>query len=271
GPRGTLLAWLLVALLLGPALLPHLGIGLLSISKVWSVSPLPTVYTTDNYEEILVRSPRFIANTLRYALLAALADVALGAVIGWLLLRGRVRGRRWLDTISTIPLAIPGVVIAVGYLRVWSGWRVPGLGDPLTSTWIILVIVYAVRGLPYAVRGACAALQQLSPALEEAAQNLGANRPKTLVRITLPLMTRGLVAGGLLVFIASAVDLSSTILLVPRVELGPLSYGIYLSMQSAVGRGAGAALGVVAIVLVAAGTWAATVLARRSGAALFRG
>jgi iron(III) transport system permease protein len=83
-------------------------------------------------------------------------------------------------------------------------------------------------------------------------------------------MTRGLLAGGLLAFISSAVDLSATILLVPRVELGPLSYGIYLYMQSAVGRGPGAALGVVAIVLVAAGTWAATALARRSGAARFR-
>jgi iron(III) transport system permease protein len=199
------------------------------------------------------------------------ADVALGGVIAWLLLRGRVRGRQWLDTVSTIPLAIPGVVIAVGYLRAWSGWRVPGLGDPLTSTWLILVIVYAVRRLPYAVRGAYAALQQLSPALEEAAQNLGATRPRTFFRITLPLMTRGLLAGGLLAFITSAVDLSATILLVPRVELAPLSYGIYLYMQSAVGRGPGAALGVVAIVLVAAGTWAATALARRSGAAWFRG
>ena len=53
----------------------------------------------------------------------------------------------------------------------------------------------------------------------------------------------------------------------PRVELGPLSYGIYLYMQSAVGRGPGAALGVVAIVLVAAGTWVASGVARRSGAA----
>jgi iron(III) transport system permease protein len=66
------------------------------------------------------------------------------------------------------------------------------------------------------------------------------------------------------------VDLSSTILLVPRVELGPLSYGIYLSMQSAAGRGSGAALGVVAIALVAAGTWAAATLARRSGTAHLR-
>ena len=65
-------------------------------------------------------------------------------------------------------------------------------------------------------------------------------------------------------------DLSSTILLIPRVELGPLSYGIYLYMQSAVGRGPGAALGVVAIVLVALGTWAATRLAHKSGGGLFR-
>jgi iron(III) transport system permease protein len=269
--RGRLLAWGLVVLLLGPALLPHVGIGLLSISRVWSLTALPTVYTAGNYEEILVRSPGFIANTLRYALLAALADVALGAGIAWLLLRGRVRGRHWLDTISTIPLAIPGVVIAVGYLRAWGGVSLPGLGAPLTSTWLILVIVYAVRRLPYAVRGAYAVLQQLSPALEEAAQNLGAGRRRSFVRITLPLMTRGLVAGGVLAFISSAVDLSATILLVPRVELGPLSYGIYLYMQSAVGRGPGAALGVVAILLVAAGTWAATALARRSGAARLGG
>ena len=266
GRRGALGAWLLVLLLLGPALLPHVGIVLLSFSRVWSLSPLPTVYTLGNYEEILVRSPGFVVNTLRYAGLAALLDVALGAVIAWLLLRGRVRARHWLDTVSTVPLAIPGVVLAVGYLRAFGGLRVPGLGEPLTSTWLILVVVYAVRRLPYAVRGAYAALQQLSPALEEAAQSLGANRPRTFRRITLPLMTRGLLAGGLLAFITSAVDLSSTILLVPRVELGPLSYGIYLYMQSAVGRGPGAALGVVAIVLVAAGTWAASGLARRSRA-----
>jgi iron(III) transport system permease protein len=110
-------------------------------------------------------------------------------------------------------------------------------------------------------------LQQLAPALEETAQNLGANRARTFFRITLPLMTGGLLAAGLLAFISSAVDLSSTILLVPRVEMGPLSYGIYLYVQSAAGRGQGAALGVVAIALVAAGTWAATALARRSAPA----
>ena len=269
GAGGTFAAWTIALVLLGPALLPHMGIALLSISKVWSLTPLPSVYTLGNYGEILLRAPHFIWNTLRYALLASAIDIGLGAIIAWLLLRGHARGRQWLDAIATMPLAVPGVVLAVGYLRIFHGWSVPGLGGPLTSTWLILVIVYAVRRLPYTVRSAYAALQQLPLSLEEAAQNLGANRARAFLKVTLPLMGRGLLAGGLLAFVSSSVDLSSTMLLVPRVELGPLSYGIYLYMQSAVGRGPGAALGVVAIALVATGTWLATRLARRGERGLF--
>jgi len=173
GAGGTLAVWALAIVLLGPALLPHVGIALLSVSKVWSFSPLPSVYTLSNYDEILFRAPHFIWNTLRYALLAAALDVGLGAVIAWVLLRGRTRGRQWLDAIATMPLAVPGVVLAVGYLRVFHGWSVPGLGEPLTSTWLILVIVYAMRRLPYTVRGAYGTLQQQPLSLEEAAQNLG--------------------------------------------------------------------------------------------------
>jgi iron(III) transport system permease protein len=83
--------------------------------------------------------------------------------------------------------------------------------------------------------------------LEESAQSLGANRLKTFAKVTLPLISGGLVAGGLISFVTSCVELASTIMLVPRIELGPISYGIYLYMQSPLGRGAGAALGVVAI------------------------
>ena len=264
-PGGTLAAWAVAILLLGPALLPHLGIVLLSVAKVWSLTPLPSGYTLAGYEEVLVRAPHFVWNTLRYAFLASLLDLGLGAVIAWLLLRGHVRGRGWLDVIATMPLAVPGVVLAVGYLRAFHGWAIPGLGGPLTSSWLILVVVYAVLRLPYTVRSAHAALRELPLALEEAAQNLGARRARTFLRVTLPLMGRGLLGGGLLAFVSSAVEFPSTMLLVPRVELGPLSYGIYLYMQSAVGRAPGAALGVVAIALVGMGAWAATRLAPRRG------
>ncbi|MBI3121060.1 MAG: iron ABC transporter permease, partial [candidate division NC10 bacterium] len=241
---------LISAGMLGVSLLPHLGILLLSLSRIWSFSLLPAVYTLGNYEEILFRTPHFVKNTLLYALLAAGVDIVLGAVIAWLLLRGRVFGRNLLNAIATMPLAIPGVVLAVGYLRVFHGWDVPGLGGPLTGSWVILVIAYSMRRLPYTVRACYAALQQIHVSLEEAAQNLGANQVRTFWKVTFPLMLGGLVAGGLISFMTSAVELSSTIMLVPKIELGPIAYGIYVYMQSAIGRGPGAALGVVAILLV---------------------
>jgi iron(III) transport system permease protein len=268
--RRAVVAWLVAGPLLALALLPHAGIVVLSFSKVWSFSYLPTRWTLDNYGEILVRTPHFVWNTLRYALLAAGIDVVLGALIAWLLLRGRVPGRGALDVIATLPLAVPGVVLAIGYLRVFHGWDLPGIGKPLTALWVVLVVVYAVRRLPYTVRAAYATLQQLHVSMEESAQSLGAPPARTFRRITLPLMARGLLAGGLIAFITSAVELSSTILLVPRIELGPLSYGIYIYMQSAVGRGPGAALGVVAIVLVAAGTWLINRLGQRGAGSAFR-
>jgi iron(III) transport system permease protein len=262
-------AWALAGALLGLALLPHVAIVVLSFSKVWSFSYLPTRWTLDHYGEILFRTPHFVWNTLRYAVLAAGIDVVLGAAIAWLLLRTRLPGRAVLDAVATVPLAVPGVVLAIGYLRVFHGWDVPGLGAPLPALWGILVIVYAVRRLPYTVRAAYATLQQLHVTLEESAQSLGARPGRTFRRITLPLMARGLVAGGLIAFVTSAVELSSTILLTPRIELGPLSYGIYIYMQSAVGRGPGAALGVVAIVLVAAGTWLVNRLSHRGAGSAF--
>jgi iron(III) transport system permease protein len=249
------LAWLAIALILGVSLLPHIGIVLLSFTKVWSFSLLPTTYTLSNYAEILFRAPHFVVNTLIYTLLAASLDIVLGAAIAFLLLRSRVPGRNFLDAVATIPLAVPGVVLAVGYLRVFHGWDFPGIGAPLTSSWWILVVAYTMRRLPYTVRACYAALQQVHVSLEESAQNLGANRLRTFARITLPMISGGLVAGGLIAFVTSCVELASTIMLVPRIELGPISYGIYLYMQSPLGRGAGAALGVVAILLVSLGTY----------------
>jgi len=75
-------------------------------------------------------------------------------------------------------------------------------------------------------------------------------RPSPLVVVAL-----SLVAGGLIAFMTNCVELSSTIMLVPRIENGPISYGIYIYMQSPLGRAAGAALGVVAIVLVSLATY----------------
>lgn len=250
-----ILVWVFSIFVLGISLIPHLGIFLLSFAKVWSFSILPKAYTLNHYIEIFYRTPHFVKNTLLYCLLAACLGVLLGSLIAFLLIRGKIFGKGVLDAVAMMPLAIPGVVLATGYLRVFHGTPLPLIHQPLTSLWIILVIAYTARRLPYTLRSCYAAIQQIHISLEEAALNLGANRRKTFFKITFPMMAGGLIAGGLLAFITSSVELSSTIMLVPRMEYGPLSYGIYIYMQSAVGRGPGAALGVVAILLVAIGTY----------------
>jgi iron(III) transport system permease protein len=106
-------------------------------------------------------------------------------------------------------------------------------------------------------------LQQISVSLEEAAENLGATKARTVRRIVVPLMTGGILAGFITSFATAAVELSATLMLVQSNSDAPLSYGLYVFMQSAAGRGPGAALGVIAVVLVAACTILSHVIIER--------
>jgi len=247
-------AWIVFILAL--VLSPHLGILLLSISRIWSFSVVPEGYTLAHYATVFENSSGMIGNTLLYCGIAALLDVILGVAIAYLMLRTRLPGRRFLDLSASIALAIPGVVLAIGYLRTFKGVTIPFTDVALTSTWILLVVAYAIRRLPYALRSCIAALQQLHISLEEAAENLGATRARTVRRIVLPLMAGGILAGFVASFITAAVELSATIVLSTSASQAPMSYGIYLYMQSIAGRGPGAALGVIAVAIVAIGTYA---------------
>ncbi|MCZ2096150.1 MAG: iron ABC transporter permease [Anaerolineae bacterium] len=247
-------AWIGVILLL--VLSPHVGVLLLSFSKVWSYSVLPDVYTLENYATVFADSTRMIWNTILYCGAAALIDVVIGTAIAYLVLRTRLPGRQLLDHMATVALAMPGVVLGIGYLRTFREVELPFSGTLLTSSWLIFVLAYSVRRLPYALRSCMAALQQVHVSMEEAAQNLGAPRGRAIRRIVVPLMAGGILAGFVTSFITAAVEISETILLTSRESLAPMSYGIYLYMQSIVGRGPGAALGVIAVAVVALGTYA---------------
>ncbi len=244
-----------IILLLLLVLSPHIGIVLLSLSKVWSFSVLPDAYTLEHYRTILMDSPRMIVNTLLYCGLAALLDVVIGTAIAYLILRTKLPGRQALDFMASAALAIPGIVLAIGYLRTFKSISLPGSDDPATTLWIMIAIAYAVRRLPYALRSCMAALQQVSVSLEEAAENLGATKARTIQRIVVPLMAGGILAGFVTSFITAAVELSATIMLTTTQSDAPMSYGIYLYMQSIAGRGPGAALGVLAVIIVALGTY----------------
>ena len=251
----SLLAYGWIVLILLVTLAPHIGILLMSFSKVWSFSVLPDSYTLEHYATVFTDSKQMIGNTLMYCFMAAGLDVVIGTSIAYLILRTQLPARRWLDYLASAALAIPGLVLAIGYLRMFKGVNLPFTDTPVVTTWVLIMLAYAVRRLPYALRSCMAALQQVHVSLEEAAQSLGASRLSTIRRVMVPLMMGGILAGFVTSFITAAVELSATILLSSAQSQAPMSYGIYLYMQSISGRGPGAALGVLAVVVVGLGTY----------------
>lgn len=249
------ICYAIIIIILIFVLSPHIGLTLLSFGTVWSYSVLPDGYTLDHYITIFESASGYITNTLLYAGIAASVDVVLGTAIAYIVLRTGLAGRKWLDYVSTGALAIPGVVLGIGYLRTFHDFQVPIIDKPLASWWVIIAVALTVRRLPYALRSCMAALQQISVALEEAAENLGATKVSTVRRIVVPLMSGGILAGFITSFATAAVELSATIMLVSQESDAPLAAGIYEYMQSTAGRGPGAALGMIAVLIVGLGTY----------------
>ena len=244
-----------IILILLMVLSPHIGLALLSFGTVWSYSVLPDAYTFAHYGNVFRTATQYISNTLLYAGLAALIDVVLGTAIAYIVWRTGLIGRKWLDYIAMGAVAVPGVVLGIGYLRTFVEFNVPIIDKPLSSWWVIIVIALVIRRLPYALRACMAGLQQVSIMLEEAAENLGATKTRTVRRIVVPLMSGGIMAGFIISFATASVELSATIMLVSVESDAPLAYGIYEFMQSAAGRGPGAALGIVAVLIVGIATY----------------
>jgi iron(III) transport system permease protein len=250
-PGEKVMAWIIVLVIMGLVLAPHFGLTLLSFGTIWSYSPLPDALTLDHFAAIFAETPEYMTNTVLYACLAGIIDVILGTAIAYIVLRTKLKGRQWLDYIAMAAVAIPGLVIGIGYLRTFFVFQVPWLENQSIATWwVAIVVALSVRRLPYALRACTAALQQVSVSLEESAENLGAGKFATVRKIVVPLMAGGILAGFVTSFATAAVELGMTLMLVSKNSDGPLSYGIYVYMQSATGRGPGAALGIMAVLVV---------------------
>lgn len=223
GKISLIVIFLLSALVIF-SIIPHLG----TVVMAFTERPLygewiPQGITTEYMIEALVDSNTSLSilNSMVYSLLASFAGIFLGASIAYLLVRKKFPGKSILDIVSTMPFAIPGIVIGLGFLYMFSD---PIVGNfRLTSFWYILVIAYSMRRLPYTVRSSHAVLKQVHVSLEEAATNLGASKIKTFTSVTLPLIMPGLVAGAVLIFITSFTEVSTSLILQPII--GP--FGIY--------------------------------------------
>ncbi len=264
------------ALFLGVFLLasiPHLGVLLLSLAERWYGTVVPDAFTMRHYiealgHELVVPS---IQNSLMYAGCATLVALAIGLAVAWVVVRSDLRLRGFLDAVVMLPLAVPGLVLAFGYLALSQEGKpfhfLVGAGG---SPFALLVIAYAVRRLPYIVRSAVAGLQQSNPALEEAAKSLGASPARMLRRIAIPLIGANLAAGSILAFAFAMLEVSDSLILAQQAQHFPITKAIY-ALLSTLGNGTelAAALGVWAMVFLSVAVMGAAVLAGKRGG-LFR-
>ncbi|WP_009960621.1 ABC transporter permease [Verrucomicrobium spinosum] len=273
---GPVWAWGVTALFGGIiliAMVPHIGVVLLSLSKGWYQSVFPEGLTLQHYRDALSHEMTLnaVSNSLKYASLATLLDVVLGLGIAYVNVRSRLPARHLLDVMAMLPLAVPGIVLAFGYLAMAREgapfhWLMLG-EDPV----LLMVIAYSVRRLPYVVRSATAGLQQVSPDLEDAAQNLGAPPWRALLRVTLPLITPNLIAGGLLAFAFAMLEVADSMVLAQQAGHYPITKAIYLLLHS-LGNGPylSAALGVWAMIFLGVTLLGAALVLGKKLGALFR-
>jgi len=228
--------------------IPYLGVALASVGKGWSMTPFPLRYTGLYFERVIVETPKYIVNSLLYAALAVLLCVVIGVPIAWILARTRLPGRDTLDGLNTLILAVPGTAIGIAYVRAFHV-ELPWLAAPLTSLWIILPIVLAVRRLPYTVRGSYASLLLVHRSMEEAAASVGATGVRSFRDVTLPLIWRGVLVGSLFSFMTSLQEASAVLFLSlggwETIPVGIFAFYIAGSANEA------AALGVILIAVAA--------------------
>src|ERR1700722_10851763 len=168
-----------------------------------------------------VTSPRAIAS-LRFTLLTSLAAALINAVFGfavaWVLARYRFPGKRLVDAIVDLPLALPTAVAGVALTALytdggWIGSRLAPLGLHLAFAWPGVVIALVFVGLPFLVRTVQPVIEGLDPAVEEAAVTLGASARQTFMRVVLPAVAPALRAGFAAAFARALGEYGSVIFL----------------------------------------------------------
>jgi len=182
-----------------------------AFSKAWSAGFSLSNLTLDNFHYILVghqSAGLSIRNTFVYSVITAMLAILVALVVAYANARKLVPGAALLQTVCTLPFAIPGIVLAVAF---YATFAPPPFA--LYGTGTIIVLAFLVRNLPIAVVQAAASVRSLNPEMEDAARILGASRLTVLRRIVGPLLRGGMIGAWLLVFIGATRELSTAIFL----------------------------------------------------------
>lgn len=256
------------------AVTPHLALLLTAFSTDWYRTVLPQSYSLGHFEsalsnELVVSS---IFNSLKYSSLALVLSLGIGLLIAFLTKRSHLRIGSLFDLLAMLPLMIPGIVLAVGFLGMsikysWAQW----LFDPIENPLWLIGVAYSIRRIPYVLRSVTAGLEQIPVELEDAARNVGSSGVRAFFWITIPLITANLVVGGLFAFSFSMLEVSDSLILAQKSKFYPVTKAIYeLSQYLGAGPYVASAFGVWAMFFLAATLIASGVIIGRKMGSLFR-
>jgi iron(III) transport system permease protein len=196
-----------------------------------------------------------LKNTLIVGVVSATLGVALVSAIAYTVTRTHWPGRQVLDLVAWLPWAVPGIVLALGFL-----WAFVYL--PIYGTLSILVLAFVSRGLPLGMRFVSPAMMQIGPELEESARVHGASFFRTFTRVTAPLLRPALLGAWILLFV-SAVRLLDPVLILVTAQTKTLAVEIFIYATSGSNRGEAYVLALIQTAVVAVGYFGARAIAGR--------
>ena len=181
-------------------------IPIASFIKMWAVD---YSFTTAHYRYAWDVGYNDIRDTTLLCIIATPIAGILGMIVAYLVVRKKFIGRGFINFASLLSIAVPGTVIGIGYILTFNEPPIP-----ITGTAAILIAAFVIRALPIGIRAGESSLQQIDPAIEEAAADLGSNAGRVFTTVTLPLIKSAFFGGLIYSFIRSMTSISAVIFLV---------------------------------------------------------
>lgn len=270
GPISGSIASIALGSLLLLAFLPVGAIIVLAVAKGWFLSVAPESYTTEYFTQLFHHriTRGSIQTSLFLSSLAVLADLFLGWWLARMVLGSRGFWARLWETLAMAPLALPGIILAFGYVAMFAGTPLDPAGNPL----FLLVMAYSMRRVPFAFRSILTGYRTLPAQIDEAAQTLGQGFWGRVWNIHLPLLTPYFLASGLLVFAFSMLEVSDSLILAMKEFYYPITKAMYfLTTRAGDGNNLAAALAVVGMVILAGAIFVANRLLGNRFGEMFKG
>jgi iron(III) transport system permease protein len=207
-PLPTFCIWFFCSFFVFLSLFPFLVVIISSVTKTQGPVMYFGQFSLRNLANAIQIAPRPIFNSFFLATAATLIGMVFGLGVSYLVVRRQGPVTYLLDILIMLPLIIAGTVLGIALAVTFNKGRIV-----LTGTWMILVLAYFIRKVPFSIKTTSSVLRQIDTSVEEASINLGVPPLRSFLKVIVPAMLPGIMAGAIIMWVTTLAELSSTIVL----------------------------------------------------------